>query len=275
MLKFYAEDFFYTMKQLELLERTVQWHVQNPSDGIFTDKKAAKDIRYRLDLIEHSCKHARMKRSLERLSEGKLSIVHPDHLPGAAAEYRDLQHELKELRKAIYRDLSEKLFVEIPEPHAQYFDQDELFGADVAARFPEANKEIKAAGNCYATENYTACVFHLMRAVEVVARKLVIALNSRQYLNPPNRPVELCTWDDLLKALDRGVADLAAGTRTNPKKKAAYEFYNHAVAQFRNFKDAWRNNVSHKRETYQQVKTKDIMDNTRQFMQHLATRLKE
>lgn len=45
--------------------------------------------------------------------------------------------------------------------------------------------------------------------------------------------------------------------------------------QFRNFKDAWRNNVSHTRTVYQAGQTKDIMDNTRQFMQHLAERLKE
>jgi len=148
-----------------------------------------------------------------------------------------------------------------------------LFG--VKSKFPKANEEITQAGNCYATGSYTACVFHLMRAVEIGARKLVIALNAAKYLMPPNRPVELCTWEDLLKALDKGVTDKGANTRNDPVKKATYEYYNHAVAQFRNFKDAWRNNVSHKRETYQQGKAKDIMDNTRQFMQHLASRLTE
>lgn len=163
----------------------------------------------------------------------------------------------------------------IPREHAPYFQQDALFGTEVNESFPSAAEDIKEAGNCYAHGLYTACVFHLMRAVEVGARRMVGALKAGKYLNPPNRPVELCTWDDLLKALDKGVADLAAGTRTDPRKKATYEFYHHAVGQFRNFKDAWRNNVSHKRETYQPGKTKDIMDNTRQFMRHLASRLKE
>ncbi|MFL6227793.1 MAG: hypothetical protein ACJ741_03330 [Pyrinomonadaceae bacterium] len=179
------------------------------------------------------------------------------------------------LRNHINDELRKRKFMFIPSAEAEYYEHHGLFGQEVAERFPKANREITEAGNCYATGNYTACVFHLMRAVEYGARKLIHALHAQQYLNPPNRPVELCTWDDLLKAMDKGVADLANGTRTNTRKKVTYEYYSHAVAQFRNFKNAWRNHVAHTRELYLPGQTKDIMDNTRQFMQHLATRLTE
>ena len=101
---------------------------------------------------------------------------------------------------------------------------------------------------------------------------MVIALNVRGELQ---YPVELSEWGDLVKALDKGVAALNVGTRKKVSKRETLEFYSHAVAQFRNFKDAWRNNVSHTRKKYFAGETKDIMDNTRQFMTHLAARLKE
>lgn len=192
------------------------------------------------------------------------------------AEPEDVKTKLSalilELRNRINDELTERLFMYVPTEQAKYHNQWALFGSEVALKFPKANEEIMEAGNCYASGNYTACVFHLMRAVEYGARKMVIALNVQSQLG---RPIELCDWGDLIKALDDGVKTLSVGSRTKMHKKTTFEFYNHAVAQFRNFKDAWRNNVSHTRKVYQSGQTKDIMDNTRQFMQHLAERLKE
>ena len=183
-----------------------------------------------------------------------------------------LPSAVNDIKNCIVRDLGNRKFMYIPSPDAGYYNQSELFGPEVCDRFPKANKEITAAGNCYATGNYTACVFHLMRAVEYGGRRLVIALKVQGKLG---KPMALCEWGDLMRALDDGVKSFSTGSRQSTHKKATFEFYNHAVAQFRNFKDAWRNNVSHTRSTYMPGVTKDIMDNTRQFMQHLATRLKE
>jgi len=86
---------------------------------------------------------------------------------------------------------------------------------------------------------------------------------------------ELCDWGTLAAALQAGVDSLSAGTRTSLQRKRKFEFYNHSLASFRNFKDAWRNHVSHTREFYKAEQAKEVMDYTRQFMTHLATRLKE
>lgn len=180
---------------------------------------------------------------------------------------------VNDIKHCILRDLGNRKFMYIPSADAGYYDQAELFGPEVCDRFPKANKEITAAGNCYATGNYTACVFHLMRAVEAGARCMVKRLKVQSHLN--GVPVELCEWGMIAGALQKGVDGLSSGSRTDKRKKEKHEFYSHALAVFRNFKDAWRNNVSHTRTTYQSGVTKDIMDNTRQFMQHLAARLKE
>ena len=138
--------------------------------------------------------------------------------------------------------------------------------------FPDAATDITQAGNCYALGLYTACVFHLMRVIEIGARRMMSDLKARKHLPNPKRAIELCEWGDLTGAIDEAVKVLRVGSRTSMAKKDKFEFYNHAAAQFRNFKDAWRNNVSHSRREYQQGGAKDVMDNTRQFMQHLASR---
>ena len=185
---------------------------------------------------------------------------------------------VNELRHCIVRDLKDRKFMFVPQAEAEYYDHSALFGYDVKIKFSEANKEITIAGNCYATGNYTACVFHLMRAVEIGARVMVRDLKVSKHLvtkNGKRIPVELCDWGTLIMALDKGVDGLTAGSRVSLAKRLRLEFYSHGVGSFRNFKNAWRNHVSHTRELYGAGQAKDIMDNTRQFMQHLATRLNE
>ena len=170
-------------------------------------------------------------------------------------------------------DLYDPAFVFVPKDKKEFFEQPELFDNDtvkVSTHFPDAAEDIRAAGNCYALGMYAACVFHLMRVVEIGARKMMTDLKARKHLKDPKRQIELCDWGDLIGAIDTAVKQLASGTRQGLSKKAKFEFYNHAVAQFRNFKDAWRNNVSHIRKVYKPGETKDVMDNTERFMRHLA-----
>jgi hypothetical protein len=91
-----------------------------------------------------------------------------------------LLNELRELDLALMKDFGDYQFFYLPTENAKYFRQGNLFG--VKDEFPEANKEIILAGNCYATGNYTACVFHLMRAVEIGAKAMVCAMKAQKHI---------------------------------------------------------------------------------------------
>lgn len=180
--------------------------------------------------------------------------------------------DVRALKESLEHALDDYLFLCLPKNRAEFWQQESMFGVEVAARFAEANKEITQAGNCYTVRAYTATVFHCMRAVEIATRVLIRRMGARKHLP---HALELCTWGDLISALEKGLNDLSKGKRSSPSITARFEFYNHAVGVFRNFKGAWRDNVSHARRSYNSGETKDIIENTRQFMQHLATRLKE
>jgi hypothetical protein len=193
--------------------------------------------------------------------------------------------EMDEIEVAIRRDLSKSSFMFFPAESALYVDHHRtynnlppLLGADVAAKFPQASKEMSMAGTCYGTECHTACVFHLVRVVEIAARVMVSSLNVEKELKNMKGhriPAKLATWEQLVTALQKGVDAKRDKVGTSIRRKETHEFYNHAVSQFRSFKDAWRNKVSHKRKTYGAGEAKDIMENVKQFMTHLAERLSE
>jgi len=177
-----------------------------------------------------------------------------------------------ELYNRILNETNKHTFTYIPQDRVRYYEPDALFGWEVENNFPSASVEIAEASRCYALGMNTACVFHLMRCVEIGARSLVYGLKAQVHLS---RPVQLCDWGDLVGAIQEGLKLSRVGSRTTIAKKERYEFYNQASAQFLNFKDAWRNNVAHTRTVYDEYAARNILENTRQFMEHLASRLKE
>lgn len=259
MIDFYAGSFMDVMYRLRTLQE-----IAEREDGDLSPEDRSY-IQLWMTTVEQTCERYEINVS-GCIARIRTKVTAPD------TGQTTLASLVLELRHRITDDLSARLFMFMPTVDAEYYRQSELFGPEVAERFPEANKEAQAAGNCYAAGNNTACVFHLMRAVELGARCMIKALRVKNILK---HPVELSEWGDLIAAMEQGLKALAQGKRKSLKRTETYEYYSHAIAQFRNFKDAWRNNVSHTRKHYEHGQTKDIIDNTRQLMQHLATRLKE
>src|SRR5215204_5907005 len=126
------------------------------------------------------------------------------HNPEAAKT--KLSALILELRNRISDGINKHIFMYIPMKQAEYHNHSALFGQDVRNKFPKANKEITEAGNCYAAGNNTACVFHLMRAVELGVRPLVKHLKVGL-----QRPVELCEWGQIVRGLEDAIKKLPKG----------------------------------------------------------------
>ena len=106
---------------------------------------------------------------------------------------------------------------------------------------------MKEACGCFVLELNTACVFHLMRAVEVVLKEMVLAMKAEKHLIVGKEKVspDVCDWDTQIKALRSELNDLAIGKKTSAPIKANHAFYSEAINTFNEFKDAWRNTISH------------------------------
>jgi hypothetical protein len=180
----------------------------------------------------------------------------------------ELRNRLRVIRETIYDHLRRRKLFYVKRP--EFYETGDLFGPDVASRFCHAKDDIIEAGRCLALGRGTSTVFHCMRVAETglqaLAKDLIVMLKN-------DRPIEYEDWTNILHAIDDKIEKLR-----HPKTKENQEsiqFYSEAAAQFRYFKDAWRNHVSHARENYDLLQAESILSHVREFMQDLAKRLKE
>jgi hypothetical protein len=86
--------------------------------------------------------------------------------------------QLHDLRCGLGLDLQANKFLSIPSSHHKFYKNEHLFGPEVFTNFETTRDDVASAGNCYATGNYTASVFHCVRILEKGLQALVHYLND-------------------------------------------------------------------------------------------------
>ena len=79
-------------------------------------------------------------------------------------------------------------------------------------------------------------------------------------------PAELQNWHNIIDQIEKEIRTLQQAPRT-AERDAELKFCSESAAQFRYFKDAWRNHVSHAKEAYDSFQAESIMSHVRDFMQ--------
>jgi hypothetical protein len=143
-----------------------------------------------------------------------------------------------------------------------------FFHATIATAFPSAIYDMREAGNCYAVSRNTACVFHLMRVLEIALGALGSVFGvSLAHTN----------WAPAIDEIEKKIREMHKDPiwRALPDCKEQQEFYAQAASHFAVLKDAWRNYTAHVRGRYDEDEAESILRNIRDLMQKLATRLHE
>lgn len=176
--------------------------------------------------------------------------------------------EIKKLRLLVVHDLEQFSFEAIPSERSSFYEATHLFGNDVHEHFFSAAYDIREAGTCYSLGRWTACVFHLMRVLEIglTAMGKVFGV-SLEYTN----------WAPAINQIESRIREMNKDPnwKTHPDIKDQQQFYSQAASHFGILKDAWRNYTAHARGKYDQAECLLILKNTDSFMRKLATRLHE
>jgi len=141
-----------------------------------------------------------------------------------------------------------------------------LFGEAIIERFPASGNDIEEAGKCYAAGRDTACVFHLMRVMEIGLRTLGASLKDTR-LDPKRNP----SWEAILKKCDEELGKALSDRAVEWREDDA--FYSTATANLRVVKDAWRNPTMHVDQTYTEETALDVWNAVRAFMRHISSKL--
>ena len=235
------------------------------AENILTLKKRCSEIK-------KWCVHLKLKESVKGIDR-VLNLSDENFKRGEIAQI------VGELHRRIKDELEDHCFLYLPPDKIEFYDNERPFGDNVYNNFPSVRKELKEAGNCLALGLNTACVFHLMRVVEVAGKMLLFHMGATKHLPKVKggkkiKAIDLCTWGDMNTAMREGLKAKKILANFSVKRKATYQFCNDAIESFGCFQIAWRDKVSHSNTVYDEYDAKKIMENTGRLMKHLATRVK-
>ncbi|WP_156929157.1 hypothetical protein [Bradyrhizobium sp. th.b2] len=177
--------------------------------------------------------------------------------------------ELMQLRIRIEQELRRKDFLFVSEEMTKLYNESDprrgaVKGSDpfeLGKKFKKAHADIASAGRCLAVEESTACVFHLMRAMEAAVRDL----SQRRHIQLPITPKT--TWRGLTGQMDGKIAKMPENTVSLKRKKNRWE---EARANLHHVGSVWRNNTMHPASSYTPSQARDIYEACRVLMTSLA-----
>jgi hypothetical protein len=257
MNEFAAAKMVHVTAHIEYVEKAVWFH--SPKTHEWSAEEAAKakqaltDILEDLDVLSLSMTKLQCERLISEMD--KMSLYRLG-VNGAA------------LRNTLVDELGQRSFFFIPQNDLRFYNQTELAGPGFKDRFPISNGELIEAGNCLAMGRYTACVCHLMRALDVV----LAALERQMAIPTPDKGAER-TWG---KTLGR-IRDEIAKNNKNPPQgwKKEGEFYQKAEAFIQAMKLTYRDSIFHVAAVYDEQSATSVFNATVEALRYLATRLAE
>jgi hypothetical protein len=194
--------------------------------------------------------HAKLCRVKETLEPVSFDAIK------AGVRIEDLCHEL-------FEELGAPLFLQMSSAKRSIYERAaSAFGTDVDTQFPEAGRDIQAAGQCLALDQWTASVFHSMRILEHGLRPFATRFGV---------PFEHDSWHKVIKGIEDGIGRLRTKQGLSNDDRELITNYSKAAAEFRYFKDAWRNHVAHGRGHYDESEATQVYEHVRTFMAHMVT----
>src|SRR5262249_12565292 len=127
-----------------------------------------------------------------------------------------------------------------------------------------------SAVRTFALDEWDSSVFHAMRVLEHGLRWL-----AGQFPNLTLRkPVELENWESIIGNIQARIdEELKRNAPRTTQRDSDLAFYGKAAAEFRYFKDAWRNHVMHSRnDPYDEYEAGRVLEHVATFMAILAER---
>ncbi len=253
MLRFYAQSF---VSSSSTITQIVQ--ILNRGEGLRDSH--FKELGIALGEMMRECQKVDLPMTLAQLKRIKEVLDERTNVTNEG-----IRQMLHEVVNRLWDELDTHIFYQIESRKSFYYEEPEKFiGPDVSKAFPIATRELIDASKCYAIGRDTACVFHLMRALESGLGCMAKVFGV---------PSDHTNWQNIIEQIESKVRDLP---KTKPKNwKEDQEFYSQAASHFMVLKDAWRNYTAHMRGRYDAEEALRVMDNVLGFMKKLATKLHE
>jgi hypothetical protein len=166
MLKKAALELSRVVAQIAQLEVTCAWSRSRHPEVLFDASGSLHDMSTQILLS------ARRACIFSDLDDVLPEITRFESVLGPQVRIEDVAGRASNLKNRILDELQNEHYFQVARQDVKFYGQKALFGTVVARRFKNAAQDIESAGNCLALQQPTACVFHLMRAMEMATRQL-------------------------------------------------------------------------------------------------------
>lgn len=190
----------------------------------------------------------------------------PSFLSSYVTEYERLQSTLQ-------IEISQKHFFRLSESEKALFQPPKdrpLFGAEVRENFSSGADEIDEAAKCLALGRSTACVFHLMRAMEISLIAIRKCLGLPESTEPRER-----NWGMILQSLRDEVKRRKKPQSSGWKNLADQRFFDDLLGSMTAVKEVWRDPTMHVEKRYLPDEANEIFAAVRTLMKKIASRMNE
>lgn len=241
MLQFYAPSFLRIVATLE-----------DFADQFGTGQIRAitAEVKECLDSIQREAARLGWDRVIEQaeLLRGDIGTETPEGLRKAA----------EILQNQIYAEMKTCLYFAVPYADRRLYEDPTAVWAEVADKF-DVLTDAQEASRCLALDRPTACVFHLMRVVEVGVRVLGTRFGVAV--------AEEKNWQNILEQTSAAIKRLPDGSAAEKERKQ--ELAGIASHLF-NVKVKWRNPTMHPRASYSVAEAREVFESVKTFMAYLA-----
>jgi hypothetical protein len=229
------------------------------------DEKTKRKALHGLNLVESEFRKIGMLITAETVKETSVEVEKQQH------NTQWLLDQLKVIEGLAHKELNGKTFLYVPAEQAKFFprkNEPQMFGESVATAFPSATYDISESAICLALARGSACVFHLMRVLEIGLGLLGAVFHVS---------LEHTSWGPAIDEIESKIRNMHKDEewKSLPDCKEQQQFYSQAASHFGILKDAWRNYTMHKRSKYTLEEAELIFKSVKDFMQKLAGRLSE
>jgi hypothetical protein len=216
-----------------------------------------------LKYTRQQCELLELGAALVRCDKFELYLRQP------AVSWPEIRNQATVLTEAIEGELTYRRFAFVSTPKAKLLDEFRKDWATVLEKFPATEEDVQHSVECFALEQNTACVFHLMRVAELGLREVAKRVSVKLTDKGKPQPIEFATWDKVIQGINTKII-AARSMPHGPRKNKQLQFHSQAADQCTYIRDIWRNEVSHTRKSYNDGEASGVVTRVREFMELLA-----
>lgn len=156
------------------------------------DESQRKRVSGAIEYCKIQCQALELQTSFEHI-DGSIRVA-----LAVGITYRKLQSELQHLLDTMQSELQYRRFAFVPTGKATVLDKVGHDWTRVWSQVPASETDTRSAVECYALDQNSACLFHLMRVSEYGLRALAKKVRVKLKDKGKAQAIELATWDKVI-----------------------------------------------------------------------------